>query len=344
MGTVFSSTSNEAQKRSNVKLQAQQVPIFNGNPLMWHTWKKKTRAAVGTAGMLSILDDEEYAERNPVDNETIYHLLQVATSDGNAAHLVDKYEDEKDGRKAFTELQAWYEGDELTTETAEDVRSKLDKLALSTRTTASEYINNFQMYTKQLKDLGESYTTSKTVSIFLDQISDPDYTSTKELCIENQHTLEECIARTRAKERRLDREKLRHNRRTISVRRSSINEKDHQDNPDEYDLSKFLTDKGYYSIPTNTWKSLSMEDREKIKEFNGLLRKKRKNSDEPDRINNRRAPHQEKNVKKRKTVQFNEEETQEDPTDDDTPSTVSEEDVVQINNRRHILTFSSKNE
>ncbi len=104
MGTIFSSISNEAQKRSNVKLQAQQVPIFNGNSLMWHTWKKKTCAAVGTAGMLSILDDEEHAERNPVDNETIYHLLQVATSDGNAAHLVDKYEEKKDGRKVFAEL------------------------------------------------------------------------------------------------------------------------------------------------------------------------------------------------------------------------------------------------
>ena len=344
MGSTFSSTTNESLKRSNVKLQAQQVPIFNGNPLMWHTWKKKTRAAVGTAGMLGILDDEAYAGRNPVDNETIYHLLQVATSDGNAAHLVDKYEDQKDGRKAFAELQAWYEGDELTTETAEDVRSKLDKLTLSTRTTGSEYINNFQLYTKQLEDLGESYTTSKTVSIFLDQISDPDYTSTKELCIENQHTLEECIARIRAKERRLDREKLRHRRRTISVRRAPILEDDHKDDPDDYDLSEFLTDKGYYSIPPKTWKSLSKEDREQIKQFNGLLRKKRRNSSDTEQINNRRAPHQDQDVKRRKTVQFQDQDNQDDPKDDETPSTVSEEDVAEINNRRHILTFSPQEE
>ena len=79
------------------------------------------------------------------------------------------------------------------------MRSKLDKLTLSTRIIGSEYINNFQLYTKQLEDQVESYTTSKTVSIFIGQISDPDYTSTKEPCIENQHTLEECIARIRAK-------------------------------------------------------------------------------------------------------------------------------------------------
>ena len=344
MGSIFSSTSNEAQKRSNVKLQAQQVPIFNGNPLMWHTWKKKTRAAVGTAGMLSILDDETYANRNPVDNETIYHLLQVATSDGNAAHLVDKFEDQKDGRKAFAELQAWYEGDELTTETAEDVRSKLDKLTLSTRVTGSEYINNFQLYTKQLKDLGESYTTSKTVSIFLDQISDPDYTSTKELCIENQHTLEECIGRIRAKERRLDRERLRHRRRTISVRRAPMVGEDQEEDQDEFDLSEFLTDRGYYSIPPKTWKSLSKEDKEKIKQFNGLLRKKRKNAGDTEQINNRRAPHPDNDSKRRRTVQFQDQDTRDDSKDDDTPSTVSEDDVTEINNRRHVLTFSTQEE
>ena len=140
-----------------MKLQAQQVPIFNGNPLTWHTWKKKTRAAVGTAEMLAILDDDNHAKRNPVDNETIYHLLQVATSDGNAAHLVDKYEEQKE---AFSKLQAWYEGDELTTETAEDVRSKLDKLTLSTRITGSEYINNFQLsknFNKNINKLVQAY-------------------------------------------------------------------------------------------------------------------------------------------------------------------------------------------
>ena len=54
----------------------------------------------------------------------------------------------------------------MTTEIAEDVRSKLDKLTYSTRMIGSKYINNFQLYTKQLEDLGESYTTFKTVSIY----------------------------------------------------------------------------------------------------------------------------------------------------------------------------------
>ena len=137
---IYQSKDNEALKKSNVKLQAQLITGFDSNAVKWHTWKKKTRAAIGTAGLLKILDDEDYANRNSVDNETIFHLLQVATSDGNAAHLVDKYEETLDARMAYQELLRWYEGDELTTETAEDIRSKIDKTLLTSSTSASVHL------------------------------------------------------------------------------------------------------------------------------------------------------------------------------------------------------------
>ena len=57
---------------------------------------------------------------------------------------MDEFEVEKDGAKAFIELQIWDGGDDLITKTAKDVRSKLDKLTLFTRSTGSRYINNFQ--------------------------------------------------------------------------------------------------------------------------------------------------------------------------------------------------------
>ena len=202
--------------------------------------------------MLDVLDNKEYAEKNTVDNETIYHLLAVATSDGTAAHLVDKYEDDKDGRAAYQEMVAWYEGDELTIETAEDVRAKLDRIYLSTRNTASSYINDFQQYTKQLEDLDESYTTSKTVNIFLSQISDPDYAQTVELCIENKLNIDECIERIRGKERRISREKSQSRRGNLSIRRSNMIE-DKEEMNSEMNLESYKTEKGFYSVPNHIW-------------------------------------------------------------------------------------------
>ena len=88
-----------------------------------------------------------------------------------------KYGDDKDRRKVSNELQAWYEGDEIITKIAEDIRSRLDKVTIPAWISGSEYNNNFW---------------SGIVSIVQEQIPGPDYTGTKEPYIKNQHYLEEC--------------------------------------------------------------------------------------------------------------------------------------------------------
>ena len=348
MGLALSTRSNESLKRSNVKLQAQQVTSYNGNALNWRSWKKKTRAAIGTAGLLNILDDEAYAKRNPVDNETVFHILQVATSDGSASHLVDQFEDTKDGQKAYEALVSWYEGDELTTETAEDIRSKFDKLTLSTRTLASEYINLFQQYNKQLTDLGEEYTKSKTVNMFLTQITDPDYEATKELCIENRLSLNDCIERIRAKERRLTRDKGTKRRAEIVTRR----ERHERETPEKLsvDMDKYLTENGYYSIPDEVWEDLTKEERSTVKKYNLKVRRKRGrsyyNRSDRDDVSVRRNQNGTRNedveespTKRNKTVQF----VEDNPHDKAVRSNDLNDQPVAHTTRRDVLTFSTRN-
>ena len=187
-------------------------------------------------------------------NEIIFHLFQVATTEGSEYHLVDQFEETKDGFAAYEALISWYEGDDLTTETAEDIRYKLDLLSLSTKQSASEYINYFQQHNKQLTDLGEQYTKSKTVSIFLTQISDPDYQSTKTLCIENRLPLLTCIERIRARERRIMRDKGEGKKSHISIRRETlVQDYNRQDVSEQrtVDIKKYITEFGYYSIPND---------------------------------------------------------------------------------------------
>ena len=105
---------------------------------------------------------------------------------GNVAHLVDKYDEECDGQMAYQELIKWYEGEDLTTETAEDNRLKLDEVLLSPNSSANEYINNLLQYIKFLDSLGEAFTISKTMRIFLDQVNDPNYASTEENYIKDK--------------------------------------------------------------------------------------------------------------------------------------------------------------
>ena len=134
-------------------------------------------------------------------NETVFHLLQNATVEGHAAHLVDQVEPERDGPAVYNALCGWYEGDKQTNATAEDIRATLGRNFLSTKKSASQFINHFKTYNQQLRDLGEAYTNSKEASLFLEKIKDPDYENVVELCLDQDSTIEECIQQVRAKER-----------------------------------------------------------------------------------------------------------------------------------------------
>jgi len=358
MGLSFSRErqNEDFYRRSNVKLQAQTVPTFNGDPHKWQTWKKKARAAIGTAGLLRILDEAEYASSHRLENETIFLLLQVATTEGNASFLVDQFDDDRDGRLAYEALEKWFEGMKLQNETAEDIRAKLDKNILSTKVTATKYINLFLSYTKQLKDLDESYTKSKTISLFLEKITDPDYQTTVEMCQAHKYDIQECIMQVRSKERRLEREQEGQKKKTITVRKSSgisqiIEEKKSEESNHMIDISDFKTELGYYSIPKEVWTSLSNQDKTKIKEMNMTLRKKRKATDQGNKgtspsISNRRNAHvntdeentqREEPNKRQRVVHFeDEEQTMNGPNQDEG------ENTQEINNRRGILRFNLK--
>ena len=344
-GILAKGYSNEALLQSNVKLQAQSMPIFNGDPHRWQTWKKRARATIGSAGYLNILDQKAYAEKHRMKNETVFHLLQNATVEGHAAHLVDQFEPERDGRAAYMALCSWYEGDKQTNSTAEDIRAKLDRNFLSTKKSASQFINEFKTYNQQLKDLGEAYTKSKIVSIFLEKITDPDYENVVELCLAQDSSIEECIQQIQAKERRLDRNDTKFRRKPLSLRRNiTEDEPSYSTDPILGERgSEYLNNNGYYSVPNKIWMTLTDEEKSKIKTHNSSLRKKRKRSEEKD--NKSYSPRRtsqsnpdndriETDSKKQRTVQILEDER--DPQEDQE----EDEDRERMTSRRNgILKF-----
>ena len=100
----------------------------------------------------------------------------------------------------------------------------MDKLSLTTKNTASQYINQFLQHKKHLEELKEEYTPSKTVNIFLTQITDPDYEMTVEHCLENRFDIKTCIERMRAQERRIDRIRGAKRNNTVVIRRQTHTE------------------------------------------------------------------------------------------------------------------------
>ena len=116
---------------------------------------------------------------------------------------------------------------------------------------------------------------------------------TVETCLDSRLSLQQCIERIRAKERRLFRNKALTRKSNVSIRRNVIN--DSEKKTQEIDLNDYKTEKGFFSIPTNIWVNLSNKDREYIKKENGQHRKKREDSksgqfskDNGQRVTNRR--------------------------------------------------------
>ena len=242
----------------------------------------------------------------------------------------------------------------LQNETAEDIRSKLDKNLLTTKVTATRYINQFLSYTKQLKDMDKAYTKSKTVSMFLENILNPDYQNTVELCQAHKYDIHECIMQIRAKERRLEREEAVQRRSKIVVRRNIHEEKSdmnnettnhHDTNPQEV-IEQHKTDLGYYSIPNEVWKTLSNSTKSRVKQFNSNLRKRRRSNDRDEKVESTISPRRTGHVgptsvantaKRQKTVTFEDKEE----NDTDVPQE-NGEDTQEISNRRGILRFNVK--
>ena len=119
--------------------------------------------------------DEEFSTSKPRMNKIVYSQLSVATADGTAHHLIKKFDDVKDGHKAWKALCEWYD-DAVKSENAEGIRVHLDNLKLHSGNNASKYINKFLTLSAELSKInGEADSKNYLIFfLFLRNIEDND--------------------------------------------------------------------------------------------------------------------------------------------------------------------------
>ena len=90
-------------------------------------------------------------------------------------------------------------------------------------------------------------------------------------------------------------------RRDIPVKRVIAIEDDHHDDTIDLDFSKYVNEKGFFSIPPKTQKNITqcLQARKKTKQFSRLLRKKWKSSFEGEQINTKQSSYKEQATKNR---------------------------------------------
>lgn len=211
----------EPEEKTNIKLEAQKIKDFGGAYDDWPKWKSRTECAFNGTGYEKILEDSEYASTHSRMNKVVFSQLSASTVDGTAHHLVAAVEDTKDGHEAWKNLCNWYDGDTVRNETASNLRVKLDNLRLHSGITASDYVNKFLAWYRDLNKIkGEGWSKNQAVYQFLKNISDSDYESTVQSCKYNEADLEKCISAIRKQERDIHQKKVEQRRFKSSIRRT----------------------------------------------------------------------------------------------------------------------------
>jgi hypothetical protein len=280
---------------TNLKLEAQKIKDFSGAHDDWAKWKSRTECAFSGSGYERILEDKAFAMNHERLNKVVYSQLASATVDGVAYHLVQQFEADKDGHAAWTNLCEWFDGETVQSETATNLRSKLENLQLNTGVTGSEYVNKFLAWHRDLEKIkGEGMSASHAVSVFLRNITDPDYQTTVTFCLNSDCSLEKCINAIRKQERDIQQKKLARHRLKATLRRMKTVDSDDDDSvehvskkqkkarrvektQDKAENAKFdgeldTTDKGLLRFNGDCWKKMDDKEKEFVREYNAAIK------------------------------------------------------------------------
>ena len=98
---------------------------------------------------------------------------------GHALNTIEKVRDsnnnEKCGYRAWKASKDWHLDPTQVDSMISHWERKLETTVLDVDTSATEYINNFEMYIRKLVKLGETWSDDEKVRKFKKSVSDPDY-------------------------------------------------------------------------------------------------------------------------------------------------------------------------
>jgi hypothetical protein len=144
----------EHGRAAPIRLNCADFGSFSGRLDRWISFKENILSKAGVEGYSQYLKANfKLSTQNTEGNQHIFYILQSAMNGGGAAHVVRKYASTADGHGAWRALMNWYERAVMSGEIARGLRTKLWALRLRPREEANKHINDFILYSDQLKKL-----------------------------------------------------------------------------------------------------------------------------------------------------------------------------------------------
>jgi hypothetical protein len=187
--------------RGALKLYVNALTEFSGQPIEYEQWVLAARAALGQTVDGALLENPP-PPPPPGDvimetrNKKSFHLLETAFMHGLGMHLLQVTLVADDGHAAFNSIKEWYGSAATSRSIIDHYRKKLEGLKLDANTTASEYVNVFQICCQKLEAKDKGYNTDTKRQRFLDQILDDAYDVVKQNLQGNSDlAFDDCVRR-----------------------------------------------------------------------------------------------------------------------------------------------------
>jgi hypothetical protein len=158
-----------------LKLYVNALTEFSGQPIESEQWVLAARATLGQTVYGKLLENPPPPGDVIMEtrNKELFHMLVTAFMHGSGMYLLQVTLVADDGHAAFNSIKEWYGSAATSQSIIDHYQKKLEVLKLDANTTASDYVNVFQICCQKLEAKNEGYTTDKKKR-FLNQIFDDD--------------------------------------------------------------------------------------------------------------------------------------------------------------------------
>ena len=173
--------SASADNRGGPKVNTNPLPAFSGNPVDYESWQLQAGATIRQISYKHYLT-RPVEENSAVEIERsseLYNMILSSVADGSALNIVEKVKDENNniecGHKAWKALKEWYTDSSQTKTIVKHYSNKLRSLFLDRDNSASNYINDFEIYVRKIEKYEGAWSEDEKIREFIENVTDEDY-------------------------------------------------------------------------------------------------------------------------------------------------------------------------
>ena len=227
---------NPDPNRGAPRVYTDPLPDFSGDAIDYEDWERKAGATIKQTAYKGLLDNPAVPGDavEEARSKELFNMILSSTSRGHGLNVIEKVRDDNNGLEcgfnAWKVLKDWYMDPNQKDLMIQHWETKLANIALDNDTSATEYINNFEMYVRKLTKLGENWNDDKMVREFKTGVSDPDYDTEVRV---HSGTFAQLIEVVRAREQDLDRNSTLRSKKNKRTRRARTDDRSDGESDDD---------------------------------------------------------------------------------------------------------------